>query len=519
MTANKRIFLNIVATYGRSLYMLAIGLCCGRWTLQALGEVSYGLFGLIGGMTGFVAFINGLLASAVGRFYAVAVGSCKIPGNEENGLEDCRQWFNTAVLLHVIVSTVLLIVGYPIGVWAIKRFLEIPVDRVVDCVWVWRYTCIGCFVSMITVPFNAMYIARQKIAELTIYSFITSTLNAAVLYYMIMHPGNWLVAFACITMILSIAPNVIISFVAWQCFSECKFIRVYLWSKNRAWQIVRFAFARFWTALSQIINAQGNAILVNKYMGPCFNATISVGNSVASQATTLSSSISGAFWPVIANKAGEKDFDGMREFAFRTCKISTIMILIFVIPLVLEAENVIELWLVNPPNASWIVCVAVLISLVLERMTEGYWMAIIAEGSGISIYSLVVSISGFSGFFATWVLLSLGYGIYGVCCGLVFSWIVTVLVRLILGWKLVNLSACVWCRQIFFPLLLISVISFMVGAIPRLLFPETFFRVCLTTLACELVMVPLVWFIVMNEFERKFLKERVMKMVKKRGNK
>ena len=51
MTANRRIFLNIIATYGRSLYALVIGLFCGRWTLMALGEVDYGLMGVVGGLT------------------------------------------------------------------------------------------------------------------------------------------------------------------------------------------------------------------------------------------------------------------------------------------------------------------------------------------------------------------------------------------------------------------------------------------------------------------------------------
>ena len=36
MSPNRRIFLNIVATYGRSLYALVIGLFCGRWTLRTL---------------------------------------------------------------------------------------------------------------------------------------------------------------------------------------------------------------------------------------------------------------------------------------------------------------------------------------------------------------------------------------------------------------------------------------------------------------------------------------------------
>ena len=49
MTANRRIALNILATYGRSLYALALGLFCGRWCLMALGEVDYGLMGGVGG--------------------------------------------------------------------------------------------------------------------------------------------------------------------------------------------------------------------------------------------------------------------------------------------------------------------------------------------------------------------------------------------------------------------------------------------------------------------------------------
>lgn len=35
MTANKRIALNVVATYGRSLYALVLGLFTARWALAA----------------------------------------------------------------------------------------------------------------------------------------------------------------------------------------------------------------------------------------------------------------------------------------------------------------------------------------------------------------------------------------------------------------------------------------------------------------------------------------------------
>ena len=40
---NRRIFLNIAVTYGRSLYAPVCGLVVGRWLAAALGETDLGL--------------------------------------------------------------------------------------------------------------------------------------------------------------------------------------------------------------------------------------------------------------------------------------------------------------------------------------------------------------------------------------------------------------------------------------------------------------------------------------------
>ena len=68
MTQNRRIVLNIVATYVspegvarvakralcgvRSVYGAVLGLFTARWVLMSLGQVDYGLFGVIGGGVG-----------------------------------------------------------------------------------------------------------------------------------------------------------------------------------------------------------------------------------------------------------------------------------------------------------------------------------------------------------------------------------------------------------------------------------------------------------------------------------
>ena len=182
MTENRRIFLNIIATYGRSLFALACGLFTGRWLLMSLGEVDYGLISVVGALTGFIGFISGLIAAAVGRFYTFSIGQARVMGAA--GLEECRKWFNTAFLLHSVIPLAMLIIGYPIGDYAIRHaWLNIPPDRVEACLWVFRFSCLSGFLGLVTVPFNAMYGAKQYIAELTVYSFVTTTLNVCFLYY------------------------------------------------------------------------------------------------------------------------------------------------------------------------------------------------------------------------------------------------------------------------------------------------------------------------------------------------
>ena len=188
MSPNTRIIVNAVASYGRSLLTLACGLFSSRWILEALGQSDLGIFGVVGGLIGFITFFNSLMAGSTGRFYGYYVGAAQADETEK-GLEVARKWFNTSLSIHIPLSIVLLIIGYPIGVWAVRNWLVIPPDRIDGAVWIFRFSCLTAFLSMVSVPFNAMYYAKQYIAELTVYSVVTTLLNFVFVYYMVSHPG------------------------------------------------------------------------------------------------------------------------------------------------------------------------------------------------------------------------------------------------------------------------------------------------------------------------------------------
>lgn len=502
MTANRRILLNIVATYGRSLYALVVGLFCGRWVLLSLGEVDYGLLGVVGGMIGFVSFFNSLMSGSVSRFYAFSVGAAQKEGNERDGLEDCQKWFSIAVLIHTVLPVVLTVIGYPIGEWAVRNYLTVPPDRVEACVWVWRFTCLSCLVGMIGVPFSAMYNAKQEIAELTIYGFATTTLNAIFLYYMITHPGVWLVKYAAWSCALVVFPQLLICLRAVLMYQECRFRFYHLKNWSGFKQIFAYSGSRFIVLLSQMLSSSGMSILVNKCLGPAKNAAMTVGMSLSNHCQTLSASFSGAFSPAITNAAGAGDLDLMRKLAFRTCLLSTIAIGIFALPMILEVDEVLVLWLKHPPDGSGPLCVCLLVCAILGKLSEGHWMSIFAIGR-IAKFNAVESIFWFLALPLAYLFFTRNLGIVGVGAAFVCVHTGAVGVKLYFGRKIAGLSVRHWLRRIFLPIILAFGLAFAAGVLVKTAFPPSFLRVVLTTVIVEVVLLPSCWLFVLQKEERR----------------
>ena len=372
MTKNRRIILNIAATFSRSMYSLIIGLLCGRWALRALGEVDYGLYGVIGGLTAFVRFFFDILSGSVGRFFALSLGKGTVSEDKDVALDDCRRWFSLAVFIHCVIPTVLIIVFYPVGIWAVRSFLQIPADRVRDCTVVFNFVCLSSIVSMIVVPFNAMYTAKQYIAELTVYSFATITLNVVFLYYLISHPGTWLVEYSVWMCAVSIIPHILIALRAVVLFPECRFKWRYAFDRARYRQMLSYTGWNTVGSLAYVLRGQGLNVLVNKFFGPVVNASMSIANTVSSNAMSLAQAMQGAFYPVITSAIGAKDYGAAKAITFRFCKFDLVLALIFVLPLSLEMPYVITLWLGNPPAYAIGLCQLVLLYTFFDKHSIGH---------------------------------------------------------------------------------------------------------------------------------------------------
>ena len=515
MTQNKRIILNTVATYGRSMFGVLCGIFSARWVLAALGQVDFGLYGLIGGLIIFVSFLNIQLASAITRYYAFSIGQAKASCDKQDALGECQAWFSTAVFTHTIFPMVLMALGWPIGEYAISHgWIVIPDVRVCACVWLWRFVCLTSFVGMLNVPFQAMYTAKQYIAELTIYSFVQTIFRTAFIYYMFIHPGYWLVKYGIMMCVISVVPQVVIAIRAIFVFPECRLRIDSLCVPWRLAQLGRYAFWQMFGGLGYIACHQGMGVLINQFFGPALVGSFSVSQTVAGEAASLTGALQGAFSPAIISACGAGNLERMRSLSFKACRYGTLLTLLFALPMALEIDELLEIWLKEPPPFAAGVCLCALAFIVIEKLSIGHLTAVNASGN-VARFQMSRGVLRMS---VIPIALILGFcdcSVASVTCALPISVTLVVLCDVVLARRIVGMSVRYWISNVVLPLIIVFGIAACVGTAIRLLMVQSLARLLVSSALTIVIALFLSWGFLFTVDEKEFIKSRLNRMWKR----
>jgi Na+-driven multidrug efflux pump len=174
MSSPKKFFINTVATYARSVLSAGLALFSSRWVLTALGASDYGLFNVVGAIIVFITFLNGVMASSAARHLAFSIG--------RGETEEANKWFNTALAIHLLLPTVLIVIGLPIGEYCVREVLSIPPERIGACIWVFRISLFIAFMNMLAIPYVAMFNAKQHLSEIAAWGMSLSVYNFLLAY-------------------------------------------------------------------------------------------------------------------------------------------------------------------------------------------------------------------------------------------------------------------------------------------------------------------------------------------------
>ena len=479
---------------------------------MGLGAEDLGLQCVVGSTIGAIVIFETVMQVAVARFYAFAIGRAQTMRGEDGEDEICR-WFNVVFLIYLGLPLLIVIFGYPLGLYAVRHWLTIPAARMDACVFIFNCSMVTTFIGMVSTPYIAMYQARQLIVELSVFGVLRTVVNFGFtfsLLYVTCDRLKYSGAFGAIVAFIILGTQM---YRGWRNFPECRVKAKYLLDWWRLKQIFVYFFWEMFSCSGNMTRQQGTSIVINKCFGPSLNASWQIAQTLSNQAMALSGSLMGALIPAVTTEEGAGKREEMIRLAFRTCKFGALLILVFSVPLIAEMDEVFRLWLVDPPSNVAPLCTCILIAFVVEKLGLGHHVAISARGK-IGLYHGVVGTTFFLSIPLSLGFIWLGCGPLSVGYMFIASFFLISIERIIFARFLVSMPLVAYVRKVLFPLVVVSVVSFVVAVgVTRLMRPS-FERICLTTVASIVTMVLIGWLLVLDIEERgcvaRFLKKLIL---------
>jgi O-antigen/teichoic acid export membrane protein len=495
MTLTQRLAINTAATYARSLIAAALAIFSSRWVLNALGQSDYGLYSVVGSVIIFITFLNGVMAGSVARYFAYSIG-------EGDGLE-LKNWFNAALSIHCFLALLLVIIGWPVGEHVVGSILTIPPDRVSSSLWVLRISLCSAFVGMVSVPFVAMFTAKQHMAEIASWGLLQSILSFTLAWCISHVHGDRLILYAGGMVSIIISIQVVLVLRALFMFNECTLDFQQWFDRQKLKSIFSFAGWYLFGASGILFRDQGSAILLNLFFGSAMNASYGIASQVSIQTNQLSSALIGSFSPEITASEGRGERERMLLLSHRASKYGTLLVLVLTLPLMIEMEYILKLWLHQPPPFASLFCQLMLVSFLIDRLSSGYMLAIQALGK-IAAYQATVGTALILTLPLAWLFLSLDFAPTSIGYAFIMTMTVTSFGRVLWGRKLLGISIRNWIGTVVRPGLLVAVVTTIAAESTRLLMEPSLVRLILVVTISMAVSIGTMWVVALDCHDRAF---------------
>ncbi len=337
---NKRIAKNTIYLYIRMLVFLFMGLFTARVTINALGVSDYGLLNVVGGVMGFIGYFSTLLSSGTSRYLTVGLGK----GN----MQELRKIFSACGSLHLGMAVATLIIGETIGLWFVNYRLVIPPDRMFAANYIYQLSLLGAFLGITQSPYMASVIAHEKMstfAFMSIFDVASKLIIVCMLLYVDTDKLMMLSTFYTITGLLTF---LIYRIYCLRKFEECSMKLI--WDKKLSKDIWNYVGWNSIGSFAYMANNQGITIVLNLFFTTIVNAARGIASTVSTNIYNFVYNFQTAVRPQITKLFAVGDFVGMNKLICNSAKYSAYLLIIIGLPVFIETEYLITLWLGHVPE-------------------------------------------------------------------------------------------------------------------------------------------------------------------------
>lgn len=502
---NKRIAKNTLLLYVRMLFTMAVSLFTSRVILNTLGVEDYGINNVVGGIVTMFSVLSGSLSSSISRFITFELGK----GN----IERLKTIFSTGVNIQLGMSVLIIIIAEAVGIWFLNTKMNIPTDRMVAANWVFQCAILTFVLNLLSVPYNAAIIAHEKMSAFAYISVVEVSLKLIIVYMLMISPFDRLETYAVLLLLVGAVIRFIYGYYCKRHFEECTYHFVF--DKPVLKEMTGFAGWNFLGNGAYMLNTQGVNILMNLYFGVAVNAARGIATQVDAALKQFVNNFTTAVNPQITKSYAQGDLDYMHKLVCRSAKFSAFLMMFFAVPIILETNTILTIWLKTVPDYAVIFLQWIIISSFMDTILANSLVTSMFATGKIKRYQIIVTTVGCLVFPLSWIAFKLGFEPQVGYILYFIIYTILLFVRLYLLKDMVKLPVMMYVREVLYKLVPVIVVGFAIPGILILTMDAGWLRLILVCLLSVLVTAASEYFIGLSNKEKDFVAEKIKLVIGK----
>lgn len=501
---NKQIAKNTLFMYLRMGVTMFVGLYVSRIVLQQLGVEDYGLYNVIGGIIAMFSFINGSMVNVSTRFITVYLA--------KNDIKMLNNIFSMSFLIHFSIGVVILLLGETIGLWYLNNKLVIPEGREFAAHWLYQLSIISCIISILYVPYNGLIVAHEKMKAFAYISVMDSMLKLLIAIMIAYSPFDKLIFYGTLLAGVSFLDIIIYFVYCRKNFKES--ILVFYWNKAIFKRMLEFAGWALLGNFSYLFYSQGINLMLNAFCGPAVNAARGVAVQVEGVIRQFAGNVQVAINPQIIKSYTSNELERMYALIFTSSRLCFYLLYIISLPIMIEADFILNLWLGTVPNHTVNFVRLILCISILDALINPMFTANLACGK-LKIYHMSLSILMYAFMFVTYFSIRQTLLPESVFVTLLIATILGVVLRIFILEKQIGLSKLTYIHKVLLPIISVAVISCVLPITSHLIIDNNIARFFISSFLSIISVLVTTYYIGMDKTEKQlvisFVKNKILK--------
>lgn len=358
---------------------MGVSLYTSRIVLNVLGVEDYGIYNVVGGVVAMFAMLNGSMAAASQRFITFELGRKEV--------FRLKEVFSTTVTIHNLIAVTVLILAETVGLWFLNSQMNISENRMFAANWVYQCSVLAFVVDVVSIPYNASIIAHEHMKAFAYVGVVEVLLKLLAVILLPLLVSDKLEFYAILILLVAIIIRIIYGIYCRFHFEECRYR--FSFNKELFKEIASFAGWNFIGASSAVLMTQGVNVLLNLFFGVVVNAAQGIAVQVQNAIGGFINNFMTALNPQITKSYAIGDHEGMLNLVQRGARFSFYLMFFLSLPILIETNTVLHLWLKVVPGYAVIFVQLALIYAIIQTLSNTLVTTMLATGN-IKKYQIVV---------------------------------------------------------------------------------------------------------------------------------